>query len=65
MNTLDISERSLRTVIEALQSSSSMTPVDNRDTYKNRKTTDPEILLSFENHINSIPQIESHYLRTS
>lgn len=65
MNTLDISERSLRTVIEALQSSSSMAPVDNRDTYKNRKTTDLEILLSFENHINSIPQIESHYLRTS
>ncbi|XP_045455137.1 uncharacterized protein LOC123666182 [Melitaea cinxia] len=65
VNTLDISERTLRTVIEALQSSSSMAPVDNRGKHKNRKTTDPEILLSIENHINSIPRIESHYLRAN
>ncbi|CAG5005425.1 unnamed protein product [Parnassius apollo] len=63
LNTLGISERTLRTVIEAKKYNSGMAPKDNRGKHGHHKKTDPEILQSVKNHINSIPRIESHYLR--
>lgn len=63
INTLGITERKIRTVIQG-KTETGMAPIDNRGKHSNHRKTNPEVLASVRNHINSIPQIESHYVRS-
>ncbi|CAG9571813.1 unnamed protein product [Danaus chrysippus] len=64
INTLGISERAIRTVIGATFSGTGIASLeDKRGKHTNRKKIDEEILISVRNHINSIPRVESHYVR--
>lgn len=63
INTLGITERRIRTVIQG-KTETGMAPIDNRGKHSNHRKTDPEVLASVRNHINSIPRIESHYVRS-
>lgn len=64
INTLGITERAIRTVITATLSGTGISPLqDQRGKHGNRKKIDEEILVSVRNHINSIPRVDSHYLR--
>lgn len=63
INTLGISERAIRTVIQGKFADNGFTPTDNRGKHDNRKKIPEEVLKSVRSHINSIPRIESHYLR--
>lgn len=65
LNTLGIAQRTLRTVIEAKTRDSGIAPVDRRGRHGNHKVTDPEVLESVRQHINSIARVESHYLRAN
>ena len=66
MNTLSISERTLRTVIEGRNSSSTgVIPEDKRGKHAHHNQVNPEILQSVRDHINSVPRIESHYTRAN
>ncbi|CAH0724528.1 unnamed protein product, partial [Brenthis ino] len=42
-----------------------MAPKDNRVKHGNHKKRDPELVQSVKDHINSVPRIESHYLRAN
>lgn len=64
MNTLGITERVVRTVTEAKSSGSGVIPSDGRGKHAKR-VQDPEISESVRDHINSIPRVESHYLRAN
>ena len=64
INTLGITERQIRTVIKAKMTGTGMAPVDKRGKHGKHSKTDPEILDSVRSHINSIPRIESHYVRS-
>ena len=65
LNTLGISERTLRTVIESKTSNESkgVAPIDKRGCHENHGNTSSEVKESVRVHINSISRIESHYLR--
>lgn len=63
VSTFGISERLLRTVIQARYTSKIMAPEDKRGKHKNHKKVDEEVVQSVRDHINSIPRIESHYCR--
>lgn len=64
INTLGISERAIRTVIGVTLSGTGIAPLeDKRGKHANRKRIDEEILISVRNHINSIPRVDSHYVR--
>lgn len=63
INTLGITERRIRTVIQG-KTTTGMAPIDNREKHSNHHKTDPGVLASVRNHINSIPRIESHYVRS-
>lgn len=63
LNTLGLSERTLRTVISAKISGTGIIPTDKRGKHANHKKTSAEILNSIRKHIDSIPRIESHYVR--
>lgn len=65
LNTLGITERTLRTVIEARNYNAGIAPKDNRGKHGHHKKTVPELVQSVKDHINSIPRIESHYLRAN
>ncbi|CAG4998807.1 unnamed protein product [Parnassius apollo] len=67
LNTLGISERTLRTVIEAKTNNESkgVAPIDKRGCHKNHSKTSSEVQESVRIHINSISRIESHYLRAN
>lgn len=65
MNTLGLSERTLRTVIKSKVSGSGIIPEDHRGKHNNHKKTSEEILNSIRIHIDSIPRIESHYVRSA
>lgn len=66
INTLGISERTLRTVIEGRNScSTGVIPEDKRGKHGHHNQTNPEILQSVRDHINSVPRIESHYTRAN
>ncbi|CAG9812835.1 unnamed protein product [Phaedon cochleariae] len=64
LNTLGVSERTLRTVISSKLNGSGMIVTDKRGKHSNHKKTSDEILNSIRNHIDSIPRIESHYVRS-
>lgn len=63
INTLGITERTIRTVIQAKVSGTGIAPSDERGKHNNQNKIPEEILNSIRNHINSIPRIESHYIR--
>lgn len=64
INTLGITERAIRTVIAAKMSGIGINPVeDKRGKHANQNRTDEEILNLVRNHINSIPRVDSHYVR--
>lgn len=63
INTLGITERTIRTVIQPKVSGTGIAPSDERGKHNNQKKIPEEILNSIRNHINSIPRIESHYIR--
>lgn len=65
LNTLGIAQRTLRTVIEAKTSESGIAPTDQRGRHGNQPKSDPEVLESVHQHINTVPRIESHYLRAN
>lgn len=66
MNTLAVSERTIRTIIQGRASSSGIVPEDKRGRHCSRPNQiDEEILNSVKDHIKSVPRIESHYLRAS
>lgn len=67
LNTLGISERTLRTVIENRTKNDALgqAPQDNRGKHDKHPSLPGEILESVRNHINSVARIESHYLRAN
>ncbi|CAG4937761.1 unnamed protein product [Parnassius apollo] len=62
--TLDITERQIRTTKEK-NNENGFIAEDRRGKHTNRKIIDDTIIKDIENHINSIPRVESHYLRAS
>lgn len=64
INTLDISDRQLRTV-KKKTNSQGFVEQDRRGKHDNRKKVKPELLQDIKDYINSIPRIESHYLRAT
>lgn len=63
-NTLDITDRVIRTVIDKQNVQvSNIIQQDLRGKHKNHKKVDEEIKESVRKHISSIPSIESHYMR--
>lgn len=63
-NTFDITERMIRTVI-AKSDEKGFVDHDNRGKHTHHNQIDPELLEDIKKHINSIPRIESHYLRAN
>lgn len=62
-NTLGINDRPIRTVIQKLNESGILEP-EKRGKHENHGTKiADELLEGVRNHINTIPRIESHYLR--
>lgn len=67
VNTLSIGEKILRNVAEKISDNPLyiMTPVDNRGKHGIQCKLNDKLIQSVCNHINSIPQVESHYLRNN
>lgn len=66
INTLGISERVLRTVMQGRQKCiTGMIPEDKRGKHSYHNNVDQEIVQSVRDHINSVPRIESHYTRAN
>ena len=65
LNTLAISNKPLRTVIENKFASISVIPTDKRGKHGKQSKLDAEIIQSVCDHINSIPRMESHYIRAN
>ncbi|CAG4919702.1 unnamed protein product [Colias eurytheme] len=65
LNTLGIAERTLRTVIHAKNEDLGAAPQDKRGHHKNHSNLPEEVRQSIIDHIQSIPKIESHYLRAN
>ena len=63
-NTFDITERMIRTVI-AKSDEKGFVEHDKRGQHNHHNQIDPELLEDIRSHINSIPRIESHYLRAN
>lgn len=65
ISTFGITERTIRTVIKSKASGTGIVEEDKRGRHGNQKKTDGEILNSVRDHINSVPRVESHYLRAN
>lgn len=63
MNTLSIADTFLRNIFKKTNDNGFL-ETDKRGLHGHQKTTDGNILDVIRNHINSIPHIESHYLRS-
>lgn len=63
-STLDISDRMIFTIQTKVNENGMMLD-DLRGKHKNHRKIDSELRTAIMNHINSIPRIESHYLRAS
>lgn len=61
-NTLNITDRMIRTTTAKIDPNGFVSD-DYRGAHKSHTEIDPELLQDIKNHINSIPRIESHYLR--
>ncbi|XP_050498317.1 uncharacterized protein LOC126879282 [Diabrotica virgifera virgifera] len=64
LNTLDIPEKIIRTALAKKTSSGTVTK-DMRGRHENHHTINPVLIEDIKRHINSIPRVESHYLRAS
>ena len=64
MNTLDITDRMIRTVKEKIDDQNFITE-DKRGKHDNHKKIDTTLLDDIKNFINSIPKVESHYTRAT
>ncbi|XP_063635225.1 uncharacterized protein LOC134805981 [Cydia splendana] len=64
INTLGISDRQIRTVKQKTDPHGFVS-TDNRGKHTSRKPTDPLLIEQIKQHIESIPRIESHFLRDS
>ncbi|XP_049886799.1 uncharacterized protein LOC126381347 [Pectinophora gossypiella] len=62
INTLDITDRMIRTVKDKTDEHGFVED-DRRGKHRNHKTTSSDLIQDMIDHINSIPRIESHYLR--
>ncbi|XP_050563580.1 uncharacterized protein DDB_G0271670-like [Spodoptera frugiperda] len=65
LNTLAISNKPLRTVTENKFASTSVIPTDKRGKHGKQSKLDAETIQSVRDHINSIPRMESHYIRAN
>lgn len=65
MSTLGIKERCVRTVIAAKFSGNGVTPDDKRGKREKHSKLEKEIIESVCTHINSVPRVESHYVRSN
>lgn len=65
INTLDISDKVIRTVKSKTDAQGFIEKDQRGKNVEKRKKIDPTIIQDIKNHINSIPRIESHYLRSS
>lgn len=65
INTLGISPRTIRTVIDAKKLNDGIIPEDHRGKHGKHCKLDKEIIKAVKDHIESIPKVESHYLRAS
>lgn len=65
INTFGITERTIRTVIQSIVSDNGMIQQDKCGKHGRQIKIDQEILESVRFHINSIPRVESHYLRAN
>lgn len=61
-NTIDITDRPIRTILEKKGKEGFVTE-ENRGKHKNHKKIDDAIKEDIRKHIESIPKIESHYIR--
>ncbi|CAH2095602.1 unnamed protein product [Euphydryas editha] len=61
-NTLDINDRPIRTVIEKM-TNSGIVEEEKRGKHGRQKRVTDDIIQGIKSHIESIPRIESHYLR--
>uniref|UniRef100_A0A2H1VPJ8 SFRICE_014553 n=1 Tax=Spodoptera frugiperda TaxID=7108 RepID=A0A2H1VPJ8_SPOFR len=64
INTLGICDRQIRTV-KKKTNAQGFIEKDNRGKNQNKKRIEPATIQDIKNHINCIPRIESHYLRSS
>ena len=65
INTLGIAERTIRSVIQFKVSGTGIIPVDQRGKHGKHRKIGQDVLTSVRNHINAIPRIESHYVRSA
>lgn len=63
INTLGISEKMMRTVINLKVSEQGIITEDRRGKHESHRKIDQQLTNSVFDHINSIPRIESHYVR--
>lgn len=65
INTLGITQRIIRTVIDSKAQNDGFIPPDQRRKHEKQCTLEPEVIQAVKDHIESIPRVESHYLRAS
>ncbi|KAJ8911490.1 hypothetical protein NQ315_010862 [Exocentrus adspersus] len=65
INTLGIPERQIRTVTASRTTGSGIIPEDKRGKHAEQPKIDEEVLDSVRAHIDSIPRVESHYIRAN
>lgn len=63
INTFDIAERTIRTVIVSIVTDNGVVALDQRCKHGQQQMIDPEVLESIRQHIKGIPRMESHYVR--
>lgn len=63
INTFGVTERAIRTVITSKMSGSGIAAKDDRGKHSHHKKVDEALVQSVRDHIDSIPRIDSHYLR--
>jgi hypothetical protein len=65
ISTLGISPRTIRTVIDAKKLNDGIIPEDHRGKHGSHCKLDSELIKAVKDHIESIPKVESHYLRAN
>ncbi|CAG9789622.1 unnamed protein product [Diatraea saccharalis] len=65
INTLGISPRTIRTVIDASKLNDGIIPEDHRGKHGKHCKLDNDMIKAVKDHIESIPKVESHYLRAN
>ncbi|CAG4992700.1 unnamed protein product [Parnassius apollo] len=65
INTLGITQRIIRSVIDGKARNDGFTPPDQRGKHGKQCKLQPEVIQAVKDHIESIPKVESHYLRAN